>query len=65
MRERWFPPSSAELTVDNTEGKTTKTAIFAIRFPEPGSRLIDDLGEGRLGFGHRRTLRRGRPDARW
>ena len=56
MRETIVPAIVAELTVDNTAGKQPKTAVFAIRFPEPGVRLISDLGGGRLGFGHRRSL---------
>jgi xylan 1,4-beta-xylosidase len=56
MREALIPAVVAELTVDNTHGKTTKTALFALRFNEPGIRLIPDLGPGRLGFGLRRHL---------
>ena len=55
MRAGLLPAVIAELTVDNTAGKTVKTAVFAIRFPDPGTRLIADLGAGRLGFGNRRT----------
>ena len=55
MRAGLLPAVIAELTVDNTAGKTVKTAVFSIRFPDPGTRLIGDLGAGRLGFGHRRN----------
>ena len=57
MRARLLPAVLARLEFDNTQGTTTKTAIFAMNFPRPGSRILEaDLGEGRLAFGFRREL---------
>ena len=54
MREALVPAIVAELTVDNTHGKHTKTAVFALRFGDAGARVMDDLGQGRMGLGFRR-----------
>ena len=57
MRDALIPAVVAELTVDNTQGTQTKTAIFALRFSEPGVRTLPQgLGEGRIGFALRRAI---------
>ena len=56
MREALLPAVIAELTIDNRKGLSTKTGLFALRFPDPGARLIDDMGGARLGFAMRRSL---------
>jgi hypothetical protein len=55
MREGLLPAVIARLELDNTDGTTTKTAIFALNHARPGSRILnDDLGSGRLAFAFRR-----------
>ncbi|MGZ4815990.1 MAG: glycoside hydrolase family 52 protein, partial [Terriglobales bacterium] len=55
MREGLLPAVVARILFDNTKGKTTKTAMFALNHAHPGSRILeDDLGRGRLGFAFRR-----------
>ena len=55
MRDGLLPAVVARLVFDNTKGKTTKTAMFALNHARPGSRILeDDLGKGRLGFAFRR-----------
>lgn len=50
LREALIPAIVAEFAIDNTDGAVSKTAVFAIRFPEKGLRLLPGLGDGRLGF---------------
>ncbi len=55
MRQGLLPAVVARLTFDNTQGTTTKTAMFALNHARPGTRILeDDLGAGRLGFAFRR-----------
>ena len=55
MREGLLPAVVARLVLDNTNGKQTKTAMFALNHARPGERILeDDLGAGRLGFAFRR-----------
>jgi hypothetical protein len=55
MRKGLLPAVVARLVLDNTNGKQTKTAMFALNHARPGERiLLDDLGAGRLGFAFRR-----------
>ena len=55
MREGLLPAVIARLDLDNTSGKTTRTAMFALNHARPGSRILeDDLGKGRLAFAFRR-----------
>ena len=55
MREGLLPAVVARLVLDNTTGKTTKTAMFALNHARPGSRILeDDLGSGRVAFAFRR-----------
>lgn len=55
MRQGLLPAVVARLIFDNSKGKTTKTAMFALNHARPGSRILtDDLGKGRLGFAFRR-----------
>ena len=57
MREALLPAVVARLVVDNTKGKTTKTAIFALNHARSGTRVIsEDLGKGRAGFAFRREF---------
>jgi hypothetical protein len=60
MRRTLLPAVIAELRVDNTAGKQTKTAFFALGFHEAGVRILDEgLGAGqskRLGFALRNQL---------
>jgi hypothetical protein len=57
LREDLRPAVVAELVVDNRKGKKPKTAFFALRFHEPGVRVLDtDLSHGQLGFGLSRRL---------
>jgi len=59
LREALLPAVVATLTVDNRNGAETKTAVFAIDFPEAGTRLIrpgdDDDALAQLGFAWRRS----------
>jgi hypothetical protein len=53
-RESLLPAVIATLEIDNTKGKETKTAIFAIDFVEQGARII---GEGKhIGFAWKRKM---------
>lgn len=55
MRQGLLPAVVARLVFDNTNGKTTRTAIFALNHARTGSRILEDsLGTGRLGFAFRR-----------
>jgi len=55
MRKGLLPAVVARLVLDNTNGKQTKTAMFALNHARPGERILeDDLGAGRLGFAFRR-----------
>ena len=55
MRKGLLPAVVARLTLDNTKGTTTKTAMFALNHARPGTRILEDnLGTGRLGFAFRR-----------
>ncbi|MGH9561207.1 MAG: glycoside hydrolase family 52 protein [Terracidiphilus sp.] len=55
MREGLLPAVVARLVFDNTSGKTTRTAIFALNHARPGSLILpDDLGSGRVAFAFRR-----------
>lgn len=57
LREALLPAVMAELTIDNTRGTQVRTGFFALKFTEPGARLLDtSLGDGRLGFGFRRSM---------
>jgi len=54
MRAALIPAVTAELVVDNRKGTQTKTGFFALRFSDPGVRLIDSgLSKGRVGFAFR------------
>ncbi len=50
-----IPAVIAELTIDNTAGKSPKTAFFALGFSEPGARLFNPQQEI-VGFAWRRQL---------
>jgi len=56
MREGLRPSIVAQLVIDNTKGKKTKTGIFALNHSRPGPRMIEDnLGsKKRVGFAFRR-----------
>ncbi len=55
MRDGLLPAVIAQLVVDNTAGKTTKTAIFALNHARTGPRILEDnLGKNRVGFAFRR-----------
>ena len=56
MRDALLPAVVAKLVVDNTEGTSPKTAIFALNHARSGTRILDDdLGaHGRVGFAFRR-----------
>ena len=55
MRKGLLPAVVARLTLDNTKGTTTKTAMFALNHTRPGTRILEgDLGAGRWGFAFRR-----------
>lgn len=57
LREALLPAVVAELTLDNSTGKTTRTAVFALRFTEPGVHVLPGgLGRGRAGFALRRHM---------
>jgi hypothetical protein len=42
FRRSIMPAIVGELMIDNTQGVTPKTGVFAIYFPDPGARLSDD-----------------------
>ena len=50
LRDALLPAVTAELVIDNSTGKKTKTACFAIGFDQPGVRLIDSGLPGASGF---------------
>ncbi|UWZ84490.1 glycoside hydrolase family 52 protein [Occallatibacter riparius] len=55
MREGLLPAVIARLELDNTAGKETKTAMFALNHARTGSRILnDDLGSGRVAWAFRR-----------
>ena len=57
MRQALLPAVLARLEVDNSNGKQTKTAVFAIDFGEAGTRLIGEhSADGSLGFAWRRKM---------
>lgn len=60
MKAALLPAVIATLEVDNRDGKTTKTAVFAIDFVEPGARTLQSEplpgGAKRIGFAWRRSL---------
>jgi hypothetical protein len=56
QRESLAPAVVAELVVDNRRGKTAKTALFAVSFPDRAVRQLDGLPPGSIGFGLRREL---------
>lgn len=39
LRQELIPAVVAELTIDNTAGRSPKTGVFAMRFDDPGSRM--------------------------
>jgi hypothetical protein len=45
LREALLPAVVATLTIDNQSGDETKTAVFALDFPEAGTRLIRAAGD--------------------
>jgi xylan 1,4-beta-xylosidase len=55
-----LPAVLATLEVDNRQGKTVKTAVFAIDFVEPGARTLQGEplpgGAKRIGFAWRRSM---------
>lgn len=56
MRIGLLPAVVAELIVDNSKGKATKTGIFALNYPHPGPRMLtENLGPARTGFACRRA----------
>jgi hypothetical protein len=54
LRNALLPAVVAELEIDNTRGTTTKTAVFAISFNEPGWLPVESGGSARHGFSMRR-----------
>jgi hypothetical protein len=62
MRDALLPAVIATLTVDNRSGAETKTAVFAIDFPDAGTRLLtmsssDDADDrSHVGFAWRRSM---------
>jgi hypothetical protein len=59
MRNALLPAVVATLTVDNRDSDETRTAVFAIDFPEAGTRLLslgDDDARPQLGFAWRRSM---------
>ena len=55
MREGLLPAVVARLVFDNTSGKTTRTAMFALNHARPGSRILEDkIGSSRVAFAFRR-----------
>jgi hypothetical protein len=58
MRDALLPAITARLTLDNRQGKGTKTAFFALHFHDPGARPLD-VGSNarfRLAFAYRRDF---------
>lgn len=56
QRYRLLPAVVATLTVDNTDGNATRTAFFAMKFPETGVRLLDRGLELSAGFAWRGSI---------
>jgi hypothetical protein len=57
LRAGLLPAVVATLEVDNRKGTQTKTAVFAIDFVEPGTRLIAmEQGSSQRGFAWRRNM---------
>lgn len=56
LREVLIPAVRAELTLDNSAGKNTRTFFFALRFNEARVRPLTQLGTGRVGWALGRTL---------
>lgn len=55
LRDGLLPAVVARLVFDNTAGKATRTAIFALNHARPGSRILEDnIGSGRVAFAFRR-----------
>jgi hypothetical protein len=55
LRSALLPAVVATLRIDNRDGATMKTAMFAIDFLKPGARVLDDDG-GAIGFAWRRSM---------
>jgi hypothetical protein len=56
VRDALLPAIIAELVIDNRAGATPKTAFFAIDFQDGGCRVLEGLGEKRIGFAFRSQL---------
>lgn len=60
FRAALLPAVIATLRIDNREGTMTRTGVFALDFPDPGTRLLEVDGEtgsaGRRGFAWRRQM---------
>ena len=58
MRDALLPAITARLTLDNRNGKGTKTGFFALHFHEPGARPLDMGSHSRirLAFAYRRDF---------
>jgi hypothetical protein len=56
VRDALLPAITAELEIDNRTGAATKTAFFAINFQDGGCRVLEGLGEKRVGFAFRAQL---------
>jgi hypothetical protein len=55
MRQGLLPAVVARLELDNTQGTATKTAMFALNYARPGSRVIEGgVGPQRPAFAFRR-----------
>jgi xylan 1,4-beta-xylosidase len=51
MRSALLPAVTAELLIDNRDGKSARTAFFAVNFNEGGARILDQgLPASRVGF---------------
>src|SRR4051812_39526052 len=55
LRSALLPAVIATMRIDNRDGATMKTAMFAIDFLKPGARVLDDDG-GAIGFAWRRSM---------
>lgn len=60
MKASLLPAVVATLEVDNRAGSTTKTAVFAIDFINPGARILEfdssETDQRKLGFAWRRSM---------
>ena len=56
MRQALVPAVIAELTVDNTAGKQTKSAFFSMNFNDPGWLPLSGAGERTVGFAHKNKI---------